>query len=97
MKVGGCFTDFPFQRIAGTERRIKAAGDEADAKKKSEQAEEARRCPECGAGNPEGAAFCRDCGTRLAQAKRFCPQCGAEVPPNSRFCNECGTKVEAGS
>jgi ribosomal protein L40E len=80
-----------------TEGRIKAANDEADAKKKTEQAEEARRCPECGAGNPEGAAFCHDCGTSLVQAKRFCPQCGAEMSPDSRFCNECRTKAEAES
>ncbi|MDR1764173.1 MAG: zinc-ribbon domain-containing protein [Dysgonamonadaceae bacterium] len=76
------------------EGKIKTAQSEADAKKKAEQAEEARRCPDCGASNPEGAAFCQSCGAKLNILKRFCPKCGAEVPQGSRFCNECGQKIE---
>jgi predicted nucleic acid-binding Zn ribbon protein len=78
------------------EERIRAAQEETAAKKKAEQAEDSRLCPQCGTANPEGAAFCQSCGNRLAQpqAKRFCPQCGAEVAAGSRFCNECGTKME---
>jgi DNA repair exonuclease SbcCD ATPase subunit len=72
------------------EERIKAAQDEAEAKKKTD----ARCCPECGTEYAEGAAFCQSCGHRLSPAKRFCPQCGAEVAQGGRFCNECGTKME---
>jgi hypothetical protein len=75
------------------ESRIKAAQDEADAKKQAELAEEARRCPECGEANPEGAAFCQGCGTRLAQARRFCRECGVEIAAGHHFCSSCGAKV----
>ncbi|MDR1745802.1 MAG: zinc-ribbon domain-containing protein, partial [Tannerella sp.] len=76
------------------EARIKTATSEAEAKKKAEQAAEARRCPECGEQNPEGAQFCQGCGAKLNAPKRFCPQCGVEVPAGSRFCPECGHKME---
>ena len=79
------------QEIKG---RMQAAQDETAAKKKAEEAEAARRCPECDTVNPECAAFCQGCGNRLAQAKRFCPKCGSEIPQGNRFCNECGTKVD---
>ncbi|MDR2234094.1 MAG: zinc ribbon domain-containing protein [Tannerella sp.] len=77
------------------EGRLQSAKDETEAKKKAEEAEEARRCPECGTVNPENAAFCQSCGNRMPQAKRFCPQCGSEIPQGNRFCNECGTKIES--
>jgi len=76
------------------EQRIKTANEEAEAKKRANQAEEARRCPECGADNAEGAAFCQSCGAKLNAPKRFCPQCGVEVATGSRFCPECGHKME---
>jgi ribosomal protein L40E len=76
------------------ENRMRVAQEETDAKKAAEQAAEARRCPQCGASNPESAAFCQSCGNRLAPPKRFCSQCGTEQPADSRFCNECGTRIE---
>jgi len=78
---------------AEVETRIRTAQDETAAKKRAEASATVRRCPQCGAENPDGA-FCRECGTRMEQPKRFCPQCGTEVSGGSRFCNECGTKME---
>jgi class 3 adenylate cyclase/tetratricopeptide (TPR) repeat protein len=45
------------------------------------------QCPKCQFENPEGSAFCGDCGTPL---KLSCPSCGANPPPGFKFCNNCG-------
>ncbi|HTX62239.1 MAG TPA: adenylate/guanylate cyclase domain-containing protein, partial [Acidimicrobiales bacterium] len=49
-----------------------------------------RNCTACGAGNPEGARFCGDCGAPLDAA---CPKCGASVQQGKRFCNSCGAPL----
>jgi membrane protease subunit (stomatin/prohibitin family) len=50
-------------------------------------------CPNCHAGNTEGAKFCASCGTSLAPPSVKCPGCGADNPPNARFCVSCGTSL----
>ena len=45
------------------------------------------QCPKCQFENPEGSAFCGDCGAPL---KLSCPSCGANPPPGFKFCNNCG-------
>ncbi|WP_042877566.1 adenylate/guanylate cyclase domain-containing protein [Cupriavidus necator] len=45
------------------------------------------RCTNCGSDNPDGAKFCKDCGTRLS---RRCPNCGHESGSADKFCTECG-------
>ena len=47
------------------------------------------KCPKCQFENPEGAKFCRDCGTSL-ELDLTCPNCGSSHPPGSKFCIECG-------
>jgi len=67
-----------------------------------------QRCPRCGAHNPAGVAFCRDCGQRLisaadatmerpspAREARACPRCGASNPPGAVFCRDCGAALAA--
>lgn len=60
--------------------------------KAAQIADEIRTCPQCGAYNPEGVAFCQECGAKLSQ-QTTCPNCGATVAPGVRFCGVCGTKA----
>ena len=46
-------------------------------------------CRVCGTPNPEGVAFCINCGTAFAEA---CAVCGAARVGNARFCGSCGTR-----
>ena len=48
-------------------------------------------CANCGAANPDDAAFCGTCGSSLLRA---CTTCGAPLSPGLRFCQACGTPVE---
>jgi len=48
-----------------------------------------RTCPACGAGSPDGIAFCRECGSALATP---CSSCGAP-DERGRFCGTCGTAL----
>jgi double zinc ribbon protein len=50
------------------------------------------RCANCGFENPEGMAFCTECGTRLQQS---CPSCGFENPAQAKFCGKCGAALGA--
>jgi class 3 adenylate cyclase/tetratricopeptide (TPR) repeat protein len=47
-------------------------------------------CPSCHAENPDAAAFCGECGTRLSAA---CPGCGVANPPTNKFCHACGARL----
>jgi len=47
------------------------------------------KCPKCQFENPNGAKFCRDCGTSL-ELDLTCPNCGSSHPQGSKFCIECG-------
>src|SRR5512143_3777652 len=44
-------------------------------------------CPRCQTANPEGAAFCFQCGQAL---KIICANCGTPNPQAARFCFNCG-------
>ena len=44
-------------------------------------------CPSCGAKNPKGQKFCKECGSKLGKT---CPNCGASVDSDTKFCPECG-------
>jgi class 3 adenylate cyclase/tetratricopeptide (TPR) repeat protein len=46
-------------------------------------------CRACGTPNPEGTAFCINCGTPFPEA---CSVCGVARIGNSRFCGNCGTR-----
>ena len=53
------------------------------------------KCRKCGAGLPEGAHFCRECGTQVSENKiQFCRECGRKLETGTRFCPECGTPVQ---
>lgn len=51
------------------------------------------KCPTCGFENPDGFAFCGQCGHRLALV---CPGCGAESSSGFAFCGQCGTQLAPG-
>src|SRR4051795_11656890 len=46
-------------------------------------------CRVCGTPNPEGVAFCINCGTAFAES---CAVCGAARIGNARFCGNCGNR-----
>ena len=52
-------------------------------------------CKNCGCELPEGAKFCRECGSEVIAEEyvgetKFCSNCGSEIPKNIKFCPECG-------
>ena len=84
--------------LTAAEQKLSDARLQAEERKRAEEerrrAEEevraGRTCPQCGAENPEGTKFCRECGQKLA-VKTVCPSCGAENASGTKFCQECGT------
>ena len=46
-------------------------------------------CRACGTANPEGVAFCINCGTPFTEA---CATCGTARIGTARFCGKCGTR-----
>ncbi|MCS7283021.1 MAG: zinc ribbon domain-containing protein [Anaerolineae bacterium] len=66
-------------------------------------------CPQCGSQQPNGAAFCDQCGAALGGiapapsaaapspiptvGPTTCPSCGAPVIPGEAFCNNCGAAL----
>src|SRR6266851_6835401 len=50
------------------------------------------RCPNCSAGNPQGAKFCSECASSM-MAK--CARCGANNQPGAKYCNECAAPLTA--
>jgi len=72
---------------------LDAAQSEKEASdREAQRADEMRTCPQCGTYNPEGVAFCQECGAKLGRETK-CPSCCATVAPGVRFCGSCGTKV----
>jgi class 3 adenylate cyclase len=51
-----------------------------------------KRCENCGSDNPDGNAFCGDCGAAMPMA---CPKCGVANPAGKKFCGECGSSLGA--
>jgi class 3 adenylate cyclase len=51
-------------------------------------------CGNCGAGNPDGAKFCMECGSRL---ELRCPSCSTPYSAGQKFCSECGASLAAGA
>ena len=68
-------------------------------------------CSTCGSRQPDGAAFCDECGAALSAPPvaggaaqgiptvmaSLCPVCGAQVAPGEQFCNSCGASLGSGS
>ena len=48
------------------------------------------KCPKCGEGLEDGAAFCTNCGEKLTSV---CPKCGKSLKPGAKFCSGCGTNL----
>ena len=53
-------------------------------------------CKNCGCELPEGAKFCRECGSEVIVEEymgetMFCPNCGSKIPKSIKFCPECGS------
>lgn len=51
-------------------------------------------CQKCGAQQPDGSAFCGNCGTKLVESpqKRICPHCNHELAADMMFCDQCGSR-----
>lgn len=59
------------------------------------EAQNAMKCPSCGADIDDDAAFCTECGTRIEKTEPafvFCSNCGNKEEAGAKFCTECGTK-----
>lgn len=53
-----------------------------------------KKCTNCGADVPNGAAFCIKCGTKVvSDLGACCKKCGAKLPENASFCTSCGSKI----
>lgn len=52
--------------------------------------EKTKKCPNCGAENPDKNKFCPECGATL---DKICPTCGNTVDADDKFCPNCGTKL----
>lgn len=55
-------------------------------------------CPNCASQQPDGAAFCDECGAEMENvvapaAAIVCPACGASVAPGDAFCEHCGATL----
>lgn len=50
-------------------------------------------CPNCNNENPEGAIFCKSCGSKLSQ-NIVCPVCGKECSEKMHYCPSCGSSLD---
>ena len=70
------------------------------AEKAKQEKEERERivkltCFKCNKVNPEGAAFCETCGSKIGELPReYCKACGTMNQTNMKFCGECGSKLD---
>lgn len=56
-------------------------------------------CPHCHRSVPEGARFCKFCGTEIciepsAEGVLICPRCKTQNKGTAHFCKQCGHKLE---
>src|SRR5215510_387269 len=49
-------------------------------------------CTACRHENPDGSAFCEECGARF---ERRCPSCDSVCAPTAKFCRSCGMALAA--
>jgi len=50
----------------------------------------AMQCGQCGFDNPDGFAFCGQCGSPLLTSLTLCSRCGFRNPLHLAFCGHCG-------
>lgn len=82
-------------RIREASEKLEAIRKERnDSKVEYEQRLAELTCYSCKAVNPEGAAFCEECGAKLGEKpKEYCEGCGTMNHPGQKFCGECGAKL----
>lgn len=80
----------PDEVFAEIEKYILFGGKSAVVSLGSRIGENEVECPSCGAKNPKGQKFCKECGAKLGKT---CPHCGAALDGKTKFCPSCGAPV----
>lgn len=81
----------PDEVFAEIEKYILFGGKSAVVSLGSRIGENEVECPSCGAKNPKGQKFCKECGAMLSKT---CPHCGAVLDGKTKFCPSCGNAVQ---
>lgn len=81
----------PDEIFAEIEKYIMFGGKSAVVSIGSRIGENELECPSCGAKNPKGQNFCKECGAKLG---RTCPHCGAAISNETKFCPSCGNSTQ---
>ncbi|AMK15289.1 zinc ribbon domain-containing protein [Methanobrevibacter olleyae] len=66
-------------------------------KKLTDNPNEFKDCPDCGAKVKKEAKFCEKCGTKIEEVATedvFCDSCGAKIESDAEFCDSCGAKID---